>query len=107
MKAIDSIKIVNPHVVRIHTKTPDSGVLRALGQFFILPSELGEVGTDDFNSGQATIGTGPFKFVDWVRGDRIEFPRTSAFWGESSSFASVPFRLLSHTSDELRVGNKV
>src|SRR3546814_9303879 len=47
LKSIDSIEIVNPHVVRIHTKTPDSGVLRALGQFFILPSELGEVGRSE------------------------------------------------------------
>ena len=41
----------------------------------------------DFNSGKATIGTGPFKFVSFKRGDRVELARNDAYWGEKPAWA--------------------
>src|SRR3546814_4739147 len=49
LKSLDSIEIINTNVVRIHNKTPDPSILSAIGQFLILPSDIGEVGTDHFN----------------------------------------------------------
>src|SRR3546814_17129197 len=49
-----------------------------------------------------------FNFVDWVRGDRIEFARNEAFWGERSPFESVQFRFLSNSASRvaaLRAGD--
>jgi len=37
--------------------------------------------TEDFNTGKATIGTGPFRFVRWQKGDRIELARNNSYWG--------------------------
>ena len=34
--------------------------------------------TDDFNSGKAAIGTGPYKLVRYAKGDRIELARIDA-----------------------------
>ncbi|MGN6768733.1 MAG: ABC transporter substrate-binding protein [Rhizobiaceae bacterium] len=47
---------------------------------------------DDFNSGKAAIGTGPYKLVKWVRGDRLELERNEDYWGEKPEWKHVVFR---------------
>jgi peptide/nickel transport system substrate-binding protein len=59
--------------------------------------------TDDFNTGKATIGTGPFKFVRWLKGDRIELIRNDAWWGGKVPWEKVTFRII--TSDPTRVAS--
>src|SRR3546814_11197771 len=46
LQSIDRIEIVNPHVVRIHTKQPDYGVTRALWNSLTRPDEPGQGGPD-------------------------------------------------------------
>lgn len=41
------------------------------------------------------IGTGAFKFVDWVQGDRIELVRNDAYWGEAAALEAATFRFIS------------
>ena len=47
----------------------------------------------DFNNGKARIGTGPYKFVEWVTGDR---PRPGAqrrtYWGDKPKWDKVTFK---------------
>ncbi len=38
--------------------------------------------TGDYNSGKATIGTGPYKFVEWVPADRLIFVKNPDYWGK-------------------------
>ena len=59
--------------------------------------------TDDFNTGKATVGTGPFKFVRWQKGDRIELARNDAYWGPKAPWDRVTFRII--TSDPTRVAS--
>ena len=41
------------------------------------------------------IGTGPFRFHRWVRGDRVELERFPGYWGKAPALASVTFRFVS------------
>ena len=41
------------------------------------------------------IGTGPFKFVEWVKGDRIEVARNADYWGNAVSLDAATFRFIS------------
>jgi len=44
------------------------------------------------------IGTGPFKFVRWLKGDRVELARSDSYWGTPVTLKSVTFRFISDPS---------
>jgi peptide/nickel transport system substrate-binding protein len=48
--------------------------------------------TEGFNSGEAAIGTGPYKLVRYTKGDRIILERNEAYWGEKPAWPRVVFR---------------
>ncbi len=73
-----------------------------MSTIFIVSSRVAKgASTEDFNTGKATIGTGPFKFVRYAKGDRIELVRNDAYWGPKQAWDKVTFRLI--PSDPSRV----
>jgi peptide/nickel transport system substrate-binding protein len=64
---VDAIEAVDPLTVRLHTKRPDAALLFRLAQRFITNKaaydRLGAAAAD-----KLALGTGPYKFKDWVRG---------------------------------------
>ena len=48
--------------------------------------------TEAFNSGEAAIGSGPFKLVRYTKGDRIILERNEGYWGEKPVWQRVIFR---------------
>ncbi|MGF1502040.1 MAG: ABC transporter substrate-binding protein [Paracoccaceae bacterium] len=51
--------------------------------------------TEAFNSGEATIGTGPFTFEAYNPGDSIVFARNEGYWGGAPDWERVTFRPIS------------
>ncbi|OFW39070.1 MAG: hypothetical protein A3J29_05560 [Acidobacteria bacterium RIFCSPLOWO2_12_FULL_67_14b] len=56
---------------------------------------------EDFNAGKANVGTGPYKFVEWVQGDRFVMQRNDAYWGDKPEWDRVVFKPIK--SDPTRV----
>ena len=48
--------------------------------------------TEAFNSGEAAIGSGPFKLNRYTKGDRIILERNEGFWGEKPAWQRAVFR---------------
>ena len=44
---------------------------------------------------QAPVGTGPFRFEEWVQGDRIELARYADYWGEAPALEAATFKFIS------------
>jgi peptide/nickel transport system substrate-binding protein len=40
------------------------------------------------------VGTGPFRFSNWVQGDRIELVKNPDYWGEPAKLDKVSFRFI-------------
>ncbi|MER2507321.1 MAG: ABC transporter substrate-binding protein [Amaricoccus sp.] len=41
------------------------------------------------------VGTGPFKFSNWIQGDRIELVKNPDYWGEPAKLDKVTFKFIS------------
>lgn len=46
-------------------------------------------------NGTKPVGTGPFKFQDWVQGDHVTLVRNPDYWGEPAKLDKVTFKFIS------------
>ncbi len=94
--------IVDPYTLRFKTATPYPLMPNDMSTIFIVSARIGKgAATEDFNSGKAAIGTGPFKFVRYAKGDRIELARNDAYWGPKAAWDKATLRII--TADPTRV----
>lgn len=84
---------VDDHTVHIKTSSPYPLVPNDLSTFVIVSKKNGEgASTEDYNSGKAAIGTGPYKFKEYVPGDRIVFTRNDDYWGKKPEWETVTLK---------------
>ena len=96
-KAITGVEVVDPYTIRLHTANVYPLLPIDLTQVFIISHNLGpDPATEDFNSGKDAIGTGPFRFVSYRSGDRVELDRNDAYWGPKPYWQHVSFRMISN-----------
>jgi peptide/nickel transport system substrate-binding protein len=94
-RAISAVEIVDPHTIRLHTKTPTPDLPLDLSLIAIMSSHAaaGSVPegktTAQLNAGDGTIGTGPYRFVSYVPGDRIVLARNDQYWGPKEPWEHV------------------
>ncbi|MGO4158354.1 ABC transporter substrate-binding protein [Cupriavidus sp. YAF13] len=101
-KGFKDITAVDKLTVRITTHGPYPLVPNDLSTIYMLSKKVAENASgDDFNSGRAMVGTGPYKFVSFRKGDRIELTRNDSYWGNKPEWDTVSLRIL--TNDAPRV----
>lgn len=87
--------IVDKYTIHLKTPKPHSILLYDLSNLFIVSKKASSgVPTEDFNAGKGMVGTGPYKFVQFKRGDRIELVRNEAYWGPRPAWDKVSLRLI-------------
>ncbi|MBS0323122.1 MAG: ABC transporter substrate-binding protein [Proteobacteria bacterium] len=95
VKQIVSRQIMDAHTLRLTTAQPYGPLLLDLSSIFIVSKKAAQgKTTEDFNTGRALIGTGPFRFVKFQRGERIEAVRNEYYWGPRPVWDKVTFRIL-------------
>ncbi len=96
-QAIRGVEIVDSHTIRFRTNGPAPLVPTDLAQVPMLDRETHTgVTTEAFNTGRATIGTGPFRLQSFRSGDRAELVRNDEYWGRRSPFAAVDYRIITN-----------
>jgi peptide/nickel transport system substrate-binding protein len=94
-KQIADKQAVDQYTVRLKTAAPYGPLPLDLNSIFIVSKKAAQSATaDDFNSGKALIGTGPFRFASFKRGDRIEVVRNDQYWGDKPAWDKVTFRIM-------------
>ncbi len=97
VRRIVSKQIVDPYTIRLKTATPYGAMPQDLNAIMIISKKAAFNATPaDFDSGKAMIGTGPYKFVRWTRGDRVELARFDGYWDKKPAWDKVTFRMMSN-----------
>ena len=98
VKPIVEAKMVDPYTLQLKTEQPAPLLPVFLAQISIVPRKFQEAPTADFNSGRAAIGTGPFKFVEFVPGDRIVLARNDAYWGPKPAWQRATLKIITNNA---------
>jgi len=100
-RPIRAVEIVDPHTIRFRTEGPYPLMPLDMQGIRILDKEThAGAATEDFNSGKVAVGTGPYRMLSHRNGDRIEFERNDAYWGDKPAYARVTYRMI--TNDAAR-----
>jgi peptide/nickel transport system substrate-binding protein len=95
VRQITDLSIVDPHTIRLKTASAHPLLPSDLSSVLILPAKIADSArTEDFNSGKAMIGTGPYRFGEYVAGDRVRLTRNDAYWGAKPHWQTLNFRMI-------------
>ncbi|MCS7216165.1 MAG: glutathione ABC transporter substrate-binding protein [Candidatus Bipolaricaulota bacterium] len=92
---VQRIEVVDEYTVRLHLDMPFAPIISHLSHNFVAmvsPKQIAELpeGQDIV----APIGTGPFKFDKWVRGEYVRIVRNDEYWGPKPYVDAVVFRVV-------------
>ncbi len=91
---IEAVEAVALYRVRVRVKRPTGAFLFNLGQgdAVIVARESAA------NNAVHPVGTGPFEFRRWRRGDSIELERNDSYWGDKVALKTAIFRIVTDPS---------
>ncbi|MBL8522555.1 MAG: ABC transporter substrate-binding protein [Betaproteobacteria bacterium] len=94
-KPIIDVKVVDPHTLIFKTATPHVLLPSDLASVMIVSKLHGEKATtEDYNTGKAAIGTGPYKFMEYVPNQRVVVKANYGYWGGEEPWDKVTFKIL-------------
>jgi peptide/nickel transport system substrate-binding protein len=86
---------ISDTVFQIKTARPNPIVPNNLANIMIVERRRAEGASNaEFNSGAATIGTGPYRFTGFVPGSRLTKVANPDYWGGKPEFDSVEIRFI-------------
>ena len=88
---IASVEVIDPATVKLTLSKPNGNMLFNLAwgdAVIVAPESIDDIKT-------SPVGTGAFKFANWVQGDRITLEKNSAYWGTPAVLNSATFKFIS------------
>jgi peptide/nickel transport system substrate-binding protein len=96
VRAVQKVEIVDPLTIRFTTAAPYPLLPTDFASVAIISRHAGQnAATEDYNSGKAVIGTGPYRFTAYSPGTRTQMTRNDAYWGGKPNWATVDYRVIS------------
>ena len=99
LRTVESVEAPDPHTVIVKTNVPNPKLPLDIASVYVVSKHVGEnATTDDYNSGKAAIGTGPYTFVSYTPGDRTVLKRYPDYYGEAQHWETINYRFINNAS---------
>jgi peptide/nickel transport system substrate-binding protein len=98
---IQRVEKINDYTVKISLRRPNAAILTSLAMFTVVivsPTNAAQYGADAFKH---PCGTGPFKFVEWVKDDHITLIANEEYWRGAPKIDSLIFKVITDPSERL------
>ena len=89
IEKITGVDVVDDYTIRINTDGPDPVLPARLYMVQMVEPGAAADGLED-----EAVGTGPYKFVEWVPGDSLTLTRNTDYWGPEPQIDDVTFVFL-------------
>lgn len=89
LDAICSIEVTDAHTLTLHLSRRSGGLLQSLA--FTAFAMLSPASRDNATH---PVGTGPFRFSGWRRGDSLDLIRNDDYWGTKPALQAVRFKFI-------------
>ncbi len=100
LQGVDHVNVVDPMTVEVVTGQPSTLAWPFFCQEFILsPTYYGSASFQD--SAIHPMGTGPWKFVSWSKGDQLQMAANADYWRGKPQIQSLIFRTVPDPSGRL------
>lgn len=100
---IKRVEVLDDKTIRFTYSEVYFRALEICGGIPALPRHLFEK-SEDFNKsplGRAPVGTGPYKFVQWVTGQKIVLERNDDYWGNKPQIKKIVYRVITEPASAL------
>lgn len=94
MNTTTSVEKIDDLTVRIVTSKPAPNMPISLATLAIVPAANEGKPSPAYNSGEAMIGTGPYKFVSFEPGSAIKLKANEDWWGGKLDWSDVTFQIV-------------
>ena len=101
VRAIKEVRIVNPETIHLVTDKPFPLLLERLVFFPIVPKKHIEKVGDAAFAESATVGTGPWKLVEWKRGQHLRLEAFNDHWRGKPAFKNLVFREIPEVATQI------
>ncbi|GHS99853.1 diguanylate phosphodiesterase [Synergistales bacterium] len=98
---VSGFQIIDDHTVIIKTHGPVGGWLETMKHPYVVmfnKKAVEEAGDDYFRN---PVGTGPFKFKSWTKGERVELTAFDDYYGKKPSVKNLNFLILPDNSSRV------
>jgi len=97
--SVKDVVVDDDYTVTINLTQKNTAFLANLAMCLAAPIVSPKALTDGNNSVmEAPVGTGPYKFVKWSKGENVVLERNDDYWGEKAKTKNVIFRFISDNS---------
>jgi peptide/nickel transport system substrate-binding protein len=96
-----SVEAIDEYTVKVTTEEVDALLLSTMADTWMMipPGYFAEVGQEGFD--EHPMGTGPFMFVEWVKGDHITMVANPDYWDGAPKIETLIFRPIPESSTRL------
>ncbi len=98
---VKEIKVIDDHTIALTTKTPYAPLINNLALWLcpiVSPTAMAKYKD---KIGMHPVGTGPFRFIRWVKDDQIILKRNDDYWGDKAKVDRIILKSIPEPASRL------